>query len=108
MRKNIFKVVSRLMLVLPMLFPTLQLHAEDRHPQSRVAPVYPPLAQKMRVSGTVKVSCTVNAQGKVTAAKAVSGHPLLVPAAEAAVKQWKFEPGDSDSQTTVDVVFQVN
>jgi protein TonB len=38
------------------------------------------------------VQITISVTGRVTAAKAISGHPLLRDAAEAAARQWQFEP----------------
>jgi protein TonB len=57
-----------------------------------VPPVYPPLAQKARVSGVVVLEATLTADGTVEEIRVISGHPLLVPAAIDCVKQWKYEP----------------
>lgn len=55
-------------------------------------PAYPPLARQMRVSGEVSVNVTVDENGNVMSARAVSGHALLRPAAEAAARQSRFNP----------------
>lgn len=57
-----------------------------------VPPVYPPLAQKARVSGTVILEATLTVDGTVEEIRVISGHPLLVNAAIDCVKQWKYEP----------------
>jgi periplasmic protein TonB len=57
-----------------------------------VPPVYPPLASRARVSGTVILEATLTAQGSVEEIKVVSGHPLLIEAAINCVKQWQYEP----------------
>lgn len=57
-----------------------------------VPPVYPPLASKARVSGTVVLEATLTARGTVEAITVVSGHPLLVQAAVDAVRKWQYEP----------------
>jgi periplasmic protein TonB len=44
------------------------------------------------VQGTVTVQITVDRDGNVTEAKAVSGHPLLQQAAVAAARQARFKP----------------
>jgi protein TonB len=44
------------------------------------------------VSGVVVVDAVIDEHGNVVGARAVSGHPLLVPAALKAVLQWKYEP----------------
>jgi TonB family protein len=59
---------------------------------SRVEPTYPPLAKAAQVSGAVVVEVTVDEQGDVVAARAISGHPLLKDAAIAAARGWKFSP----------------
>jgi protein TonB len=59
---------------------------------SRVEPVYPALAQQMRVSGAVEVEGVVGLDGRIHELHVKSGHPLLAPAAMAAVAQWLFRP----------------
>ena len=55
-------------------------------------PEYPPLARQTHVSGTVIVNAVIDEHGNVVGARALSGHPLLIPAALKAVLQWKYEP----------------
>gem|GEM_PF-1061659 len=55
-------------------------------------PVYPNIARAARAFGVVKVQVTIDEQGKVIAAHAVSGHPLLQAAAVKAARQAKFAP----------------
>jgi protein TonB len=57
-----------------------------------VPPVYPSLASRARVSGTVILEATLTAQGTVEEIRVMSGHPLLIPAAIDCVKQWQYEP----------------
>src|SRR5207253_8527647 len=57
-----------------------------------IPPVYPSLASRARVGGTVILEATLTAQGTVEQIKVVSGHPLLIEAALACVKQWQYEP----------------
>ncbi len=58
----------------------------------RVSPAYPPLASAAGVSGAVVVEITVDEEGNVIAARAISGHPLLKDSAVAAARGWKFTP----------------
>jgi TonB family protein len=90
------------------LLMTLPAHADDRHVEKRVAPVYPEIAKRMRISGVVHVEATVAADGSVTAAKATTGNKMLSPAAEDAVKRWKFVPGDGQSTVGIDINFEAN
>lgn len=57
-----------------------------------VPPVYPVLASKARISGTVILEATLTVDGTVDQIKVVSGHPLLIEAAIDCVKQWRYEP----------------
>ena len=57
-----------------------------------VKPPYPPAAKAVRASGAVNVQVTIDENGNVISASAVSGHPLLKAAAEAAAKASKFTP----------------
>jgi TonB family protein len=77
-----------------------------RRAKSRVEPVYPDLARKMNITGTVKVAVTVSPNGTVKDAKVVGGHPLLANAALDAVKKWRFEPASMESSGVVDFKFE--
>src|SRR5688572_15976627 len=55
-------------------------------------PPYPPAARQVKASGTVMVQVLVDEKGNVVIAQAVTGHPLLRPAAVAAARQAKFSP----------------
>lgn len=87
------------------LFAVALLHADTRKSVKTVPPVYPAIAVKMRVEGTVKLDATIDPDGSVSDIKIVSGHQLLVPAAVEAVKKWKYESGDGKSTQPVIVEF---
>ena len=55
-------------------------------------PVYPPVAKAAGAEGVVTVRVTVDEEGNVVAAEAVSGHPLLRSAAVEAARAAKFKP----------------
>jgi TonB family protein len=59
---------------------------------SKPVPAYPAEAKKARASGMVVVRVEIDEQGNVISATAISGHPLLQPAAIEAARQAKFEP----------------
>ena len=79
--------------------------AGERAIKSRVPPVYPELAKRMKIMGVVKVEATVDADGNVTGVKTVDGNRMLSPAAEEAVKKWKFEGGDGVATIQVELKF---
>lgn len=58
----------------------------------KIDPVYPPLATQARISGIVKLNVTISKEGAVANIMVISGHPLLIPAALDAVKQWVYQP----------------
>jgi TonB family protein len=57
---------------------------------TKVQPVYPGDAKQ--IQGTVVLKVIIDKQGNVSNIQAISGHPLLIPAAIEAVKQWKYKP----------------
>ena len=76
-------------------------------------PVYPGAAKSSRVSGDVVVDALIDATGKVTSVKLISGPVLLQQAALETVRQWKYEPARLDGQAvamhlTVTVKFRLN
>lgn len=70
-------------------------HADGagRKVKTKIAPSYPELAKKMHVSGSVRLEVLVAANGQIKSVKPLGGHPLLIDAAENAVKQWRYESG---------------
>lgn len=79
--------------------------ADERAIKSRVAPVYPELAKRMKITGVVKVEASVDAEGKVTGVKTLSGSHALSTAAEDAVSKWRFVAAPAPSTVDVDVNF---
>jgi len=80
---------------------------------SSVAPVYPQLAATNHVEGEVKIQAEINASGRVTSTKIISGPILLRSAAMNAVRQWKYSPALLDgkaiaTQYAVTVRFRLN
>jgi protein TonB len=55
-------------------------------------PAYPPIAKQAHASGQVVVQVTIDENGNVISAHAVSGHPLLQAAATAAARGARFSP----------------
>jgi TonB family protein len=60
------------------------------------APVYPIIAKAAHATGEVVVQLIINEEGKVIAAKAISGHPLLQAASVSAARQATFTPASVD------------
>ncbi len=77
-----------------------------RRVKSKVQAVYPELARKMNLAGTVKVEVVVGPSGTVKEAKVVGGHPVLANAALDAVRKWRFEPAAAESSGIVNFKFE--
>jgi TonB family protein len=70
-----------------------------------VAPVYPELAKRTRISGLVKLEVVVRANGTVKSTKVVGGNPVLIQPATDAVLKWKFEAAPEDTTEVVRLTF---
>ena len=70
----------------------------------KVDPLYPAIAKRMNLAGTVKVIAIVGADGSVKKVEPVGGSPLLMQAAESAISQWKYAPGP-ESREPVELHF---
>jgi TonB family protein len=96
-----------LALIGPALSAPVQAQEETtRKVKSRVDPLYPELARRMRISGTVKLQIVVTKDGAVKSTKVIGGPPLLIDASIDAVKRWKFE--EAKDETTQPVEFKYN
>ncbi len=90
------------------------LHAQDaqgdiaRRVKSKVQAVYPELARKMNLSGTVRIAVVVAPNGTVKEAKVVGGHPVLAGAALDAIRKWRFEPAAGETSGVVDFKFEAH
>ena len=73
-----------------------------------VQPIYPTAALTQHVEGQVKIHARIQADGSLTDVSPVSGPPLLISAAESAVRQWKYKPEMLDGHAVAsDVVVTV-
>jgi TonB family protein len=77
---------------------------EARKLVKRIEPIYPELAGRMKMTGTVKVEITIRPDGSVRDVRILGGNPVLAAAVEEAVKQWKYSP--SPAETTKDLEFR--
>ena len=72
----------------------------------RVVPQYPPLARQARVQGTVQFTAIIGRDGMIQNLQLISGHPLLVPAARDAIRQWVYKPTILNTEP-VEVITQI-
>lgn len=79
----------------------------------KVEPMYPVLARSARISGDVVLKAIIDKEGVIQDLQLVSGHPMLVPAAIDAVRQWRYRPYLLNGQpveveTTITVIFTLS
>jgi protein TonB len=70
-------------------------------------PQYPPLARQARIQGVVRFNAVIGKDGGIANLTLVSGHPLLVPSATEAVRQWRYQPTLLNGEP-VEVVTQID
>lgn len=78
--------------------------------ETPVAPVYPPIAKAAHVQGVVILHALISKTGEIENLQVISGPPMLVGAAEDAVRQWKYRPYllngvPTSVETTINVNF---
>ena len=75
----------------------------------RVEPQYPTLARQARIQGSVVLGAIISRDGFIERLHMVSGHPMLVPAAMTAVRQWRYRPYIlNDQAVEVETLITVN
>ena len=74
---------------------------------SQPKPEYPPQARQERLQGVVRFNAVIGTDGHVANMTLVKGHPLLVPAAQEAVKGYVYQPTLLNGQP-VEVVTQID
>jgi TonB family protein len=71
----------------------------------KVQPQYPALAQRMSIKGIVKLEIVVEPDGNVNSLNTKGGHPLLVQAAQDAIREWKWQSASHETVESVEVRF---
>jgi periplasmic protein TonB len=64
----------------------------EGHLVHRVEPIYPPVPRQAGIQGQVVLQAIISKEGTIENLRVLSGHPLLVPAAVDAVRQWRYRP----------------
>ena len=92
----------------PAISQTTQSQATARKLKVSVPPEYPELARKMNIQGVARVLLTVTSDGRVVGVKELGGNPVLVASLVQAVKKWKYESADRESEIEVRFEFTQN
>jgi periplasmic protein TonB len=64
----------------------------------RVQPIYPALAMQIRRQGRVELHAIIATDGTIQSLEVVSGDPLFIQSALAAVREWRYRPTILDGQ----------
>lgn len=78
--------------------------AGERFPVQIDAPTYPPLASQARIEGVVKLTLTLDTNGKVVQADVQSGNSILARAAQANAFLWRFAAPCSDTAASAPTI----
>lgn len=73
--------------------------------RTKVQPVYPDMARRSHIEGTVRIQVLVAPNGTVRKATVLGGNPLLAEAAVEAIQQWRYEPAPSETTEVVQMQF---
>ena len=100
------KILGGALLVMVLSLGVADLQAqESRKVLSNPVPAYPDVAQKMHLSGTVKVQIVIGADGRIKEKNFIGGHPVLVNAVEETLKNWKYAPASGETTTQLEFNF---
>jgi TonB family protein len=85
----------------PAYSQTSQAQTSARKVKVSVPPEYPEMARKLNIEGMARVLLIVNPEGKVVKVKELGGNPVLLAALIEAVKKWKYEAAEKESEIEV-------
>jgi TonB family protein len=71
----------------------------------RESPGYPLTLREAHIGGVVRLEITISPRGSVDQVSALGGNPVLVEAASAAVRKWKYVAADNETKTQVEFTF---
>ncbi len=80
--------------------------AGKRKTLGQIKAVYPPIARKMNLTGTVKVVAIVAPDGTVTRTQVIGGSPVLVQAAADAIARSKWQVGPQETKELIEIKFE--
>ena len=58
----------------------------------RVEPIYPQLAKQIQREGRVELRAIISTAGTIESLEVLSGDPLFIQSALAAVREWRYRP----------------
>ncbi len=103
----VFSALSLGVIVFSPSFSLAQEQSEaKRKIVSQVVPVYPVLASKMQIRGTVKVEVLVAPNGKVKFTQVVGGSPVFAKPAVDAIEKWKWVSAPQETRELIELNFR--
>lgn len=85
--------------------PAQESSEGGRRVVTKVVPQYPSLARSMRLQGIVRADVLVAPNGTVKLIEVKGGHPVLVDAAQHALRDWKWETAPRETHESVELRF---
>jgi TonB family protein len=68
-------------------------------------PGYPLTLREAHIGGIVRLEIVISPKGSVDSVSPLGGNPVLVEAASAAVRKWKYVAADNETKTQVEFTF---
>jgi len=105
------RVAVALLVLVPVLMsapspaPAQETAEGARKVVTKVVPQYPSLARSMNLQGVVRADVLVAPDGKVKFIEVKGGHPVLVDAAQHALRDWKWAPAPHETHESVELRF---
>jgi TonB family protein len=81
------------------------LAQQERKVLENPTPDYPPLARKLRITGSVKLTAVVGPDGLIKDVQVHGGNPVLVQEVENTLKKWKYAPASYESKIEMEFKF---
>jgi TonB family protein len=96
-------------MLIPAFFtPRASAQKSDKVPRKLVYkenPGYPVTLREAHIGGMVRLEIVISAKGSVDSVSPLGGNPVLVEAASAAVRRWKYAPADTETKTQIEFTF---
>ena len=106
MKDRLLAAVLIALLCLTRAFASDDIEVGTRHVHHYQRPVLPEIARKMKLKGAVRLELDIAPNGKVTAVRALGGHPVLLDCATKAVRAWQFEAAAQATTGAITINFE--
>jgi TonB family protein len=72
---------------------------------TKVVPIYPELARKVHIMGSVRIEVIVSPDGSSKTIRVIGGHPRLAQAATDAIHKWRWVPAGQETTEVIEIKF---